>query len=343
MEDTTPFFVFGAPRSGTSLLTRIINAHPEIGIPFETQFYRDFYPLRGSYGDLERPENRERLVDHLLAGSHVSKIQPLPSRDSILGFFTRHDMHGSLEALMRAWLAPQNKKRWGEKTPTHTRLWCDVLAGFPNAKIICIVRDGRDAALSWKQATFGPKHYLPLAERWADYAIHQHACRAALPADQFLQIRYEELVSDTEAVTRTLCRFLGADFFPAMLSFHERSVHYPTDSRNMNNLTQPVLSANTDKWRAGMSSRDLRIFEAIAGQALSSFGYKRANPDAAIGTVERARMKFVDAPAAKALDLSRKREARVGALNLVRMKMLKFRLAPTRLKHLWDSIQARSR
>ncbi len=325
MDQVPPLFILGAPRSGTSLLTRIINAHPDIGVPFETQFYRDFYPLRARYGDLERERSRERLVRDMLAGSHMREIRPLPSPERILQLFTRHDMHGALDALMRAWLETQGKSRWAEKTPPHTLCWRDLVGGFPDAKLIGIMRDGRDSTLSWRMAPFGPKHYVTLARKWTRYIEALEAARAALPPGQFLQLRYEDLVADPERTTRDVCAFLGIPFSDTMLDFHLGADRYVTDSRNIANLARPVMRDNPGKWRTGMSPRDLRIFEAVAGDTLTRAGYERALPLAHLGRLEAARMRWLEAPAAKIRQLAASPEGRQSARRLIATKLLTLR------------------
>ena len=326
-----PFFILGAPRSGTSLLSRIMNAHSDIGIPFETQFYRFFFPLRQKYGDLGSVNNRARIVSHLLSNHHVRRIVPLPSHEQVMAHFVRHDIHGALEALMRAWLEQCGKSRWGEKTPQHTLTWPDLLAGFPNAKVIGIVRDGRDVAVSWKQTPFGPKTAFQLATQWARYVDALDACVRALPRDQVHIIHYDDLLAHSTDVVNGLCAFLGVEFQPSMLEFHSSPSSYQSiDAQNSTNLSKPILAANSGKWKTQMSRRDLRIFEAVAGAQLELSGYARACPSAAIGMVERQYIRWLETPSAKAYRLMTSRNGQLEqARRLVILSSLLLRRAPS--------------
>ena len=61
---TQPFFILGAPRSGTSLLSRMLDSHPAIAVPDETKIFDTFLPLLPAYGELREPA-------HLLSLIHI--------------------------------------------------------------------------------------------------------------------------------------------------------------------------------------------------------------------------------------------------------------------------------
>src|ERR1700741_1031897 len=58
-----PVFVGGCPRSGTTLVRTLLNAHPELAVPHETRFLVDAYRQRRRWGDLADPANRRRLAE----------------------------------------------------------------------------------------------------------------------------------------------------------------------------------------------------------------------------------------------------------------------------------------
>ncbi len=294
-----PIFIFGSARSGTSLLSRIIDTHPAIGVPFESLLYATFYPIVAHYGDLTDRKNRERLVDDILFTDPLRRWTPVPDRDRVLHHFRRHDFHGAFDAVMNAWLESQGKVRWGEKTPHHAYFWRDILEAFPGAKMIHIVRDGRDTAISWKKARFGPRHYYPLAHRWVDYLNTIEELRRHVDTSVLHEIRYEDLLADPEPVVQGICSFLGVDCVPQMLEFYKNDTPYPTDARNNTNLSKPLMRSNTQKWRTKMSGRDLRIFEAVAGPTLERFGYERGCPGASLSNREVLQIRFLENPPAR--------------------------------------------
>jgi hypothetical protein len=317
-----PFFIFGSGRSGTSLLTRMLDSHPNLAVPYESHLYNRFYPLLRPSADLADPRTRARLVAEILRTEHLRDWTPPPSPAETLAAVTRHDFHGIVEGLMGAWTLRQGKSRWGEKTPHHTLWWRTILAGFPDLQVIHLIRDGRDVALSYKATPFGPKHVYHLARQWVQYLSAAEEAQAVLGKPAFLPVRYEDLVAEPERELRRICAFLGEEFTPAMLKFYRREdANYPTDRRNVANLRRPVLAGNTEKWRDGMTVRELRIFEAIAGRHLERYGYPRAMRDARISWWEALSCRYLEHPPRRALAMLNNRQGHRFALESLRLRL----------------------
>jgi hypothetical protein len=116
-------------------------------------------------------------------------------------------------------------------------------------------------------------------------------------------VQYEALVAEPERTVRGICTFLREDYDPAMLDSHRSDLPYPTDSRNALNLRRPILADNSGKWRREMSPRDLRIFEAVAGDALERYGFERGLPGARVSPTETLCCRFIEHPPRKALSM----------------------------------------
>jgi hypothetical protein len=294
--DCAPFFIFGCPRSGTSLLSQMLGSHPNLAIPYESHLYDSIYPIVERYSNPCRESLRARLVSEILRTEHIRNWTPPPSLPDTLEAIRRYDFHGIVEGLMRAWAQRQGKARWGEKTPQHTLCWRTIAAGFPRLQVIHLIRDGRDVALSYKAAFFGPKHVYPLARRWQQYLSAAEEARASLGDKAFLQVRYEDLVRDPELELRRICGFLGEEFAPSMLAYHQDNSTFHADQRNARNLGHPVMSQNVGKWRTEMTPREVRIFEALAGASLEQYGYARALTDPHISPWEALCCRYFEHP-----------------------------------------------
>jgi hypothetical protein len=318
-----PFFIFGCPRSGTSLLSRLLGSHPSLAVPRESHLYNGIYPIVRRFRNTGSPAIRSRLVAEILRTEHIRRWNPAPSLAHTLAAIRHPDFHGIVQGLMSAWAQDQGKQRWGEKTPQHTLCWRPILEGFPELQLIHLVRDGRDVALSYKRAAFGPSHVYPLALRWKQYLLAAEAARAQLGEKAFLQIRYEDLLSDPERELRRICAFLGEEFTSSMLTFYEDPRCFHAESQNARNLRRPVMSHNTGKWRTGMSAREIRIFESLAGELLERYGYERILDKPRISTWEMLSCRYVEHPPRRLASLVWNRAGYRIAVQRLRLHLLR--------------------
>jgi hypothetical protein len=316
-----PLFIFGSGRSGTSLLARMLDSHPAIAVPYESHLYNRIYPLvQGA--ELEGATARERVVRQILSTTEMRHWRPLPSVEATLAAIRRPGFHGIVDALMRSWIRQRGKARWGEKTPHHTLCWRSILEGFPDVKVVHLVRDGRDVALSFRAAPFGPKHVYPAAHHWVRYLAAAEAAGSALGSESFLVVRYEDLVSDPERELRRVCALLGEDYDPTMLAYHRHDVPYPTDDRNSRNLKRPVLGSSSGKWRTALSLREQRIFEAVAGEHLQRYGYPVLQRRAKLTDWERLSCRYLEHPPRRLLAMLMNRQGYGFALENLRLSLL---------------------
>ncbi len=284
-----PVFILGNPRSGTSLLGRMINCHPNIAVPYEAHIYNTFWLFNQRYEPLSDPARQRRLALDMMS-LRVNRFWENPPRiEHVLEAVERESFHGVFEALMTSWLKSRNKPRWGEKTPQNGPHWRAISEGFPDAQFIHLVRDGRDCALSWINANFGPKLTYPAAVKWAAYVDDMQVMKQTLGPQRVIEVRYEDLISDIDTTLHAICEFLGEPYDPAMKAFYKSEDTYMTERRNNEKLKQPVMTSNTDKWKKKMSERNQRIFEALAGKQLQRYGYPRLYPDATAGAWDRLR------------------------------------------------------
>lgn len=315
-----PVFMLGCPRSGTSLVSKIVGAHPRIAVPFESHVYHYLWSWAGLYGDLRSDAARRALVRDILSLEDLREWSPRPSLERTLAAVRRPDFHGVFEALLSAWAEDVGKPRWGEKTPQHAWHWKEILAAFPDLQVVWVVRDGRDVALSYGRAVFGPKHPWHLARRWVAYETAGREMEAVLGPDRFLRVRYEDLLDRPEEVVRTTCGYLGESFYPSMLDSWRHDGPYRTDRRNAENLRRGILSGNRGKWRNEMSPRDLRIFEAVASDCLVANGYEPAVDGASLRAIEPTIFRLLEHPPRKLLALARNRKAQRITLQRLRIR-----------------------
>ncbi len=138
-------FVVGVPRSGTTLLRLMLDAHSELAIPPETHFIPKLIKLceKGS-GDM-RENALELITNHRRWPDFEISAEDLAER---LDRASKLDATAVVRSFYETYAAAQGKTRWGEKTPQYLRMMGRIARTLPEARFVHIVRDGRDVALS---------------------------------------------------------------------------------------------------------------------------------------------------------------------------------------------------
>jgi hypothetical protein len=166
------------------------------------------------------------------------------------------------------------KPRWGDKTPEYVHHLGELLAIFPDARVIHVIRDGREVAASLAERPFAPPTAVVASFRWRrDVRIGRSAGRWLGP-ERYLEVKLEELTREPERVTRDICRFLGEEYEPAMLDYPARfPARYLGPEHPHKHLSRPPTPGLRD-WRAGLPVRDVRAVEAVCAELLVALGYE---------------------------------------------------------------------
>ena len=300
-----PLFILGAPRSGTSLLSRMLDSHPAIAVPDETKIFETFVPLLPHYGDLRDPARLRRLVEDVVGWRWIRRLPSPPAAEAVLARVTETDIGGVFAAVLGCWAESQGKSRWGEKTPNNVHYWDEIERTFPDAAAVHILRDGRDVAVSQIKAPFGPKTMASSARRWVHFVGASRAIGERLGPSRYVEIRYEDLLVRPEAAMTTVLALVGEPFDPAMLNFHEQRRPVGTDPVNDRNIQKPLQAGNSGKWEAEVGRRELETFEAVAGPMLDACGYRRATEAMPLSRAEQLAERVLRHPPRKAAAMLR--------------------------------------
>lgn len=283
MDDTQernePIFIVGAPRSGTTMLRLMLNAHPRIAIPFESDFIPKFHKRLGEYGDLNDPINVTRLLGDIAAQPFVRRGGLVRDPSSVLTLHP-HSYGELVAAIYEMYADSKGKQRWGDKDPDNA-VQLDVLWKlFPGCRFVHIVRDGRGAANSLRRLEWGSRNMIKLARDWSWRVMLAHKMGMMLDPQYYLEIKYEDLVHAPEAVLRSVCEFLGERFEPSMLDYYKHAAADMPDSslKFHGSSIRPPDPAKAQSWQREMSAADQVLFEEVAGAALEEFGYPCGAP-----------------------------------------------------------------
>jgi hypothetical protein len=299
-------FVVGVSRSGTTLMRMVLSRHSRIAIADENHFLGHLLPGQGArddfrrVGDLRDDAAVRRLVDRIYseAFQRGSRLRPTsPFWRWLVRRVPRAELEqrllagerserGVFTAVMRAEADRKHKAIFGEKTPAHIR-WADtLLAWYPNARIVHMVRDPRGVYRSeLRRRTAHPESLpyrwlvtvpplmrafvlLETAWAWAGAVADHRRLSRRYPA-HYRMVRFEDLVRTPDTEIDRVCAFLGV-----------------TPERRM--LKQKVVSKGdrlgeagfdagaADRWRASITPGEMRLLAWLLGRRIEEMGYARA-------------------------------------------------------------------
>ncbi len=269
---STPLIVLGVSRSGTTLLRVMLDRSPGIAIPDETFFIPQLaHRHRGrvdSDSFLDDLRRFPRLAAWgLSADDFASRLRP----DMGIG--------EAISAVFDAYASSRGKPRWGDKTPMYMRHLGLLDRVFPEAQYVHLIRDGRDAALAFldmpehvvTKTWAHPRDAAGFACEWRVEVADARGLGRRVGSSRYLEVRYEDLVTDAERVVRTICEFASLPFEPAMLEY-AGTVDVSAKPHHQRLLQAPTKGVRD--WRTQMSPENARAFEAIAGDLLAVLGYE---------------------------------------------------------------------
>jgi Sulfotransferase family len=285
---TRPLILLGVSRSGTTLLRVVLDRSPGLAIPDESFFVPLLARRHGRTIDVER------FLDDV---SRIPTIREwgLAPADVAQRLRPGTSTGAAIAAIFEAYADWAGKPRWGDKTPMYMRHLPLLEELFPDAQYVHLIRDGRDAALSFLQMPEGtftrtwahPRSPEQFACLWRREVGDARELGRRVGEARYDEVRYEDLVADAETVVREICTFAAVPFEPAMLDY-TGSVDVSAKPHQQRLLSPPTTGVRS--WREDMPAADVAAFDAVAGDILGELGYE-VSPDARPGArpaLERA-------------------------------------------------------
>jgi Sulfotransferase family len=266
-----PLLVLGVSRSGTTLLRVMLDRSSQLAIPNESFFVpllADRHLLRVDPDEFVDDLRRLKTVREW--GVPLAKVRTR-LRD-------RMPIGRAIAAIYEVYAEEHGKQRWGDKTPMYMRHLPLLRRLFPDAQYVHLIRDGRDAAISFLSMSEGiafetwahPRSPAAFASVWRSEvaAARRHGQR--LGPGRYLEVRYEDLVADAEGSLRRICSFAALPYEPAMTDYTGSESE---EKAHQQSLKRPLTPGLRD-WRTQMSAADAGAFESVAGDLLRELGYE---------------------------------------------------------------------
>jgi LPS sulfotransferase NodH len=280
-------FVVGMPRSGTTLLTSILAAHPKVAVAPESHYFPEVWRR------FQRPtrEDVPRLLEAFFANPHVRAYEfTQPDRDAIRDAVTS-DPDRAHAALLgtatRVWARRHDRPVVVEKTPRHLEYLPAIIRLFPDSRFVVMQRDPRDVALSLSRVEWNDVDFITGLRRWRDYARRGRAFVHAHP-DRAIRVRFEDLVADTEAQAKRLCDLVGLEYSQAMRRPAPDAAGFdPEHEPWKRRAAAPVDPSRANRWKTRLSSIDQAVADRVLGGELEAQGYERSGAPWSLGATIR--------------------------------------------------------
>ncbi len=272
-------FLICSERSGSNLISKIIDAHPDVCAPFPSHMINFISSNLYRYGDLSTDENWGILLEDTAFylqnkfSEWQSEVTAEMLKDNVeernLGAIVRYvyeteaKVHGKTSVFIKE---------------NHTYRWASfILSHFPDAKFIWLARDPRDMALTWKElASNGGA--VTGARVWKEDQHETMKLYACLkPLGKILSLKFEDLLTDTEDTVQKVCDFLQIPYSGEMLEFHKKTLTSQNSNKMVSwrDLQEPVKKDNFNLYKDKLSESEIRYIEALCKEEMIFLGYSR--------------------------------------------------------------------
>jgi LPS sulfotransferase NodH len=294
------FFVLGHARSGTTLLMRLLRLHPEVHCNYQAHFFTRKPMLKSL---VDSPETEEWLARKSNRWNHGRDLSPLVLR-------------AAADFIMERDAAREKKNIVGDKSPSstiHAGVVRDAQALYPDAKIIYIVRDGRDVLISerfrnfveeskfltpedkriisdlradpapfgdGRRSIFTETFIRNIAQRWADDINEIDSEGKRLYGKRYISLRYEDMLAKPFTELSRLWKFLGVkkiskSLEKQLLSEMSSNPDEEWQSKRNEDIASFLPKGQTGNWRRLFTENDKSLFKEIAGEILINWRYEK--------------------------------------------------------------------
>jgi hypothetical protein len=263
-----PFFIVGCGRSGTTLLRRMLNHHPQIAIPVESLFIIDY--LRAA-DNLPLPDLKALMLGEFELHRWQVEVTASDLRDC-------PDVVSTINRLHQRYTEQNHKTVWGQKTPRFIRYGHLLKQHYPQSRFIHVIRDPRAVANSLRNSNVHRSNVYFGAQRWLKDVRHGLRLQDDYP-DTVLNVFYEQLVAEPQATLQQVCEFLHLPYEAQMLEYHQTSgaEYGGYHARIHRRVNQKPTTDRINAWRNELNPLEVQVIEDIARPLMQSLGYEPDN------------------------------------------------------------------
>lgn len=286
-----PVYIGGLDRSGKTTMHAFLTSHPNISIPaVGSNMWTYFY---GRFGDLGKADNLARCLDAMLRYKHVAFLQPDRARIEC-EFATGPPTYARLFSLFLIHSAERAEKpRWGAQTGLIERYADRLFEAYPGLKVVHMIRDPRDRyQASIEKWPKGRGRAGGAVARW-NYSLRLAERHRRDHPDDYMIVRFEDLVTDTESTVREVSEFLDEDFHPEMMHMASAPTHRARIMGDRSGVVE-LSDGYIGRFRGAVPDSELAFIQSQAGAGMHRYGYEPV--PVSMNASERGRYLILDWP-----------------------------------------------
>lgn len=264
---STPVFIVGHPRSGSTLLASLMGSHENIFAVPETHFWDGAERLGLLFKLNIKHWPKKHIIERMYEVNPRLNDLPITQSDwqSEVKQGDPSNLCSVFKSLMRA-IETYGDSRPLEKTPRHLEYVESIFNCFPDTKIICILRDGRDAVESLVKAEWTHSNQMKHAVYWSWCVRHAIKLKVKY-LNNFYIVRYEDLLEEPESTLQMLCDFLGEPYDSSLLCSSSSSIVVPSWESNWKEKSQGAIDpSHAYKWKSLPLHNVLEIEDIICDE-----------------------------------------------------------------------------
>lgn len=287
--DSKPIFVVGTPRSGTTLVARILGRHEAILAAGETHFFEEIWANRREFGPLENRSQLEAAVSRLMTifdrynqVEGQALVEKLIRPDNLINLTLKNG--GGYDGLYWAFTSTlddtQRGRRYCDDTPKHLFYLETIFKFFPESKVIVCIRDPRDFMCSYKnfwRTSRTPErikqlyHPIMTAMLWARSAdVILNSPILAQQSNNIVMLNYERLVSEPASYVRALCNFIDLDYEDDLLAVNSHNSSFEQGQAG-------IFRGSVGKWKDCLTPEEAWWIQTINRGSMRKMGYDKVH------------------------------------------------------------------
>jgi hypothetical protein len=285
-------FILGNPRSGTSLFRLMLNSHSMINATPECGFLHWWYKKYADWDSSCVTSNRlDEYISDLESSKRIEdwKMDYAQLKEKIVQ--ENPDNYAKLGEIVYVFYGEQKGKKAkviADKNNYYINHFNDLNEIWPDAKYILVIRDGRDVACSYlnietlvTNSPYKPKlstDIKTIAKEWLTNNQNVLSFSESLNNNQFMVIRYEDFVKDSELYLTKVCNFLGLNFESNMLNYYIKNAKEQDEPLSSLDWKKKTLEKpdkdNIGKYKMELEEQSIEEFNTTATDLLQKFNYE---------------------------------------------------------------------